>query len=198
MARVNVRFFDDETLEGEVRELDFDQPDFVLEVDDTSGLENNELAWVPLSAVKWVALPGPEPNGTEHQLRKVAIRFLDGEVLRGHMDGKVERHRYGIVINLHPEEGSSTGRTNGNGSGHTSRRLAIPFNAIKAVFYVRQFDGRADDDQGDPSDSYIARRTMAPLMDVLEEMDMLERLHQGGLLSDTEYQHKRTQVLERL
>jgi hypothetical protein len=39
---------------------------------------------------------------------------------------------------------------------------------------------------------------MAPLLDVLEEMDMLARLHRDGLLSDDEFASKRTQVLERL
>jgi len=31
---------------------------------------------------------------------------------------------------------------------------------------------------------------------VLEEMDMLSRLHRGGLLTDAEYQSKRAQLLE--
>jgi hypothetical protein len=39
---------------------------------------------------------------------------------------------------------------------------------------------------------------MAPLLDVLEEMDMLTRLHRDGLLTDGEYASKRTLVLERL
>src|SRR5438046_1595355 len=51
---------------------------------------------------------------------------------------------------------------------------------------------------GTASDAYLARRTMAPLLDVLEEMDMLTRLHRDGLLSDHEYASKRTLVLERL
>ena len=34
MAKVVVRFFDDETLEGVARDLDFDEPDFLVEVDD--------------------------------------------------------------------------------------------------------------------------------------------------------------------
>ena len=37
---------------------------------------------------------------------------------------------------------------------------------------------------------------MAPLLDVLEEMDALSRLHRGGLLNDTEYAAKRSQLLE--
>ena len=52
MAKVVVRFFDDETLEGVARDLDFDEPDFLVEVDDAGGLENNETAWIPLTAVK--------------------------------------------------------------------------------------------------------------------------------------------------
>ena len=84
MAKVVIRFFDDETLEGVARDLDFDEPDFLVEVDDAGGLENNETAWIPLTAVKWVELPRDKDLASETPTRKVAIRFLDGEVLRGH------------------------------------------------------------------------------------------------------------------
>lgn len=188
MAQVKVRFFDDEIMEGTARDLDFDEPDFLVDVDDVAGLENNEMAWVPLSAVKWVEMPLGDTQGPETPTRKVAIRFLDGEVLRGHIDGQLQRHRYGIVLHLHPESDSE----------HTVRKLGIPFSAVKALFYVREFDGRHVEDRGLASEAYLARRTMAPLLDVLEEMDMLDRLHAGGVLSDVEYEGKRTQVLERL
>src|SRR5258707_13603132 len=60
MAKVVVRFFDDETVEGVARDLDFDEPDFLVEVDDAGGLENNETAWIPLTAGKGGGLPrGP-------------------------------------------------------------------------------------------------------------------------------------------
>ena len=181
---VKVRFFDDETLEGAARDLDLDEPDFILEIDDPSGLENSEMAWIPLSAVKMVEFP-PEEAEVEApvQGRKVAIRFLDGEVLRGNTAGEIKRHRYGVALHLHPE-----------GDGEL-RRLGVPFSAIKALFYIREFDGR-DEDQGLPSEAYLARRTMAPLLDVLEEMDALSRLHRGGLLTDAEYESKRSQLLE--
>lgn len=192
MTKVTVRFFDDENLEGHARELDFDEPDFLLEVHDPSGLDNNEMAWVPLTAVKWIELPPSAAHQPETPARKVAIRFLDGEVLRGHVDGALERHRYGIILHLHAENLEKAG------SGNGARRLGIPFSAVKALFYLREFDGRQPEDQGGAPESYLARRTMAPLLDVLEEMDMLERLHQGGVLSDDEYATKRTGVLERL
>jgi len=179
---VRVRFFDDETLEGTAQDLDLDEPDFILEIHDPSGLENSEVAWIPLSAVKMVELPIDKE--TDGKGRKVAIRFLDGEVLRGHAAGEIKRHRYGLALHLHPE---TTG---------APRRLAVPFSAIKALFYVREFDGREEEDHSLPSEAYLARRTMAPLLDVLEEMDALSRLHRGGLLSDAEFQSKRSQLLE--
>ena len=186
MANVTVRFFDDETLEGTARDLDFDEPDFLVEVDDSGGLENNETAWIPMTAVKWVEL-AIDPNlAAETPTRKVAIRFLDGEVLRGHLDGTLERHRYGVVLNLHGEHADSP-----------IRKLGIPFSAVKALFFIREFDARGEE-AGTASEAYLARRTMAPLLDVLEEMDMLARLHRDGLLSDDEFASKRTQVLERL
>src|SRR5438105_122818 len=186
MANVTVRFFDDETLEGTARDLDFDEPDFLVEVDDSAGLENNETAWIPMTAVKWVELPIDPDLASETPTRKVAIRFLHGEVLRGHLDGTLERHRYGVVLNLHGEHADSP-----------IRKLGIPFSAVKALFFIREFDARGEE-AGTASEAYLARRTMAPLLDVLEEMDMLARLHRDGLLSDDEFASKRTQVLERL
>src|SRR5437867_11891389 len=106
MARVVVRFFDDETVEGVARDLYIDEPDFLVEVDDAGGLENNETAWIPLTAVKWVELQrGKELADTP--TRKVASRFLDGEVLRVHLDGTLDRHRYDVVLHLHAEHSDS-------------------------------------------------------------------------------------------
>ncbi len=183
--KVTVRFFDDERLDGQTPKVDFDEPDFLLTVDGPPELENNETAWVPLSAVKWVELPLAGTAPPKSPTRRVAIRFLDGEVLRGDVDG-ASRHRYGVVLLLHPERQGP------------DRRLGIPFSAIKALFYVREFDGRPAEERGTDSDAYLAKRTMAPLLDVLEEMDMLNRLHQNGVLSDEEFQNKRSNVLERM
>src|SRR5258706_15374885 len=95
MAKVVVRFFDDETLEGVARDLDFDEPDFLVEVDDAGGLENNETAWIPLTAGKWGELPR-EPNpASQNPTPKGALRFLDGEGVRGPPRGPPLGHRYG-------------------------------------------------------------------------------------------------------
>src|SRR5260370_37628014 len=50
MAKLVVRFFDDETLEVVARDPDFDEPDVLVEVDDAGGLVQHETAWRPLSA----------------------------------------------------------------------------------------------------------------------------------------------------
>ncbi len=185
--KVSVRFFDDETIEGTAHELNFEAADFQLEVEGAEGLENNEMAWIPLNAVKWIELP-PEATSGGNKRRRVAIRFIDGEVLRGHATDDVARHRQGFVLNLYPEEDAEG----------VPRRLGIPFSAIKAVFYVRQFDGRRRDERGMPSESYLAKRTMAPLLDVMDEMEMLQRLHESGVITAKEFREKRTAVLERL
>src|SRR4030088_3703806 len=112
--------FDDETLEGIARGLDFDQPDFLVEVDDAGGLENNETAWIPLTAVKWVELPRDQELNSETPTRKVAIRFLDGEVLRGHLDGTLERRRDCICIHLHARATYSP-----------VRKLGLPLSAVQ-------------------------------------------------------------------
>src|SRR6202165_2884691 len=125
---VRVRFFDDETLEGTAQDLALDEPDFILEIHDPSGLENSEVAWIPLSAVKMVELPiDKEMDGKG---RKVAIRFLDGEVLRGHAAGEIKRHRYGLALHLHPE------------TTRAPRRLAGPLSPIKALFFRPGVAGR--------------------------------------------------------
>ena len=154
VAKVVVRFFDDETLEGVARDLDFDEPDFLVEVDDAGGLDNNETAWIPLTAVKWVELARDPDLASETPTRKVAIRFLDGEVLRGHLDGTLERHRYGVVLHLHAEQTDSP-----------IRKLGIPFSAVKALFFIREFDARGEEAgtrirglPGAPDDGSAARR----------------------------------------
>src|SRR5207247_9819691 len=99
MARVVVRFFDDETVEGTARDLDFDEPDFLVEVDDAGGLENNETAWIPLTAVKWVELQR-DKELADTPTRKDAIRIMYGVVLRCLIVGTLERHRYVAVLTI--------------------------------------------------------------------------------------------------
>jgi hypothetical protein len=186
MQHVIVRFLDDETLPGTARNLSFDEPDFLVDVGPGDGTENNETAWVPLTAVKVVEFP-QESAQMGASPRKIAIRFLDGEVMRGYAGTALDRHRHGVIMAFAPEDPKGP-----------ARRLGIPFSAIKALFYLREFDGRPGDEKGMPSEAYLARRTMAPLLDVLDEMDMLTRLHKDGVLSDNEYESKRSQILERI
>ena len=96
--------------------------------------------------------------------------------------------------------------TNGSRNGHRAVKGSFKVKAGLAQMLkggvimdvVTPEHARIAQEAGTASDAYLARRTMAPLLDVLEEMDMLARLHRDGLLSDDEFASKRTQVLERL
>src|SRR5207245_4947877 len=107
------------------------------------------MAGIQKTAVMWEDMLRDREMEGEKPTRKVAIRFLDGEVLRGHLDGTLERHRYGVVLNLHAEHADSP-----------VRKLGIPFSAVKALFFIREFDARGED-AGSASEAYLARRTMA-------------------------------------
>ena len=191
MDRIKVRFFDDEAMQGSVDRLDLEQPDFVMHVDADPALNNNEVAWVPFSAVKYVELAWTPTNSSGEPARKVAIRFTDGDVIRGMVNGGLERRRYGLMVALEPADGEL------DVAGSERRQLAIPFTAIKALFYIREWDARGQY-QGDPSGGYLQRRLMAPLVDVLSDIDMLSRLKDDGVISDEEFDQKRTILLERL
>ena len=191
MDKVKVRFFDDEEMHGEVDRLDLEEPDFLLVIEDESDVSNNEVAWIPLSAVKMIEFAKPVVSQQTGDRRKVAIRFSDGEVVKGYVNGGLERRRYGLLVAIDP----STLDLDRPGSTH-GLHLGIPYTAIKALFYVRDWDGRTDA-QGQPSASYLHRRIMAPLVDVLSEIDMLAKLKDDGLLNSQEFEHKRTILLER-
>ncbi len=100
--------------------------------------------------------------------------------------------------------GSSTGRScraawtarwsaTGTASSSTStpstpdspvRKLGIPFSAVKALFFIREFDARGEEagsaSEGLPGPAH----PWPPLLDVLEEMDNADAMHRDGLLSD--------------
>jgi hypothetical protein len=138
--------------------------------------------------VKWIELEATT-SPSQVASRKVAIRFTDGEVLRGFVEGDPEGHLHAVVLRLRPEEAPA---------GTSLRHLAVPHAAVKAIFYVREFDGRPEEDRGGASERFLETITRAPLVGALEELDMLARLRDSGVIGDDEYQAKRSKVLERM
>jgi hypothetical protein len=185
MARVSVQFLDDEVLVGEAQP-DLNRPDFWLEIEDDA-LNNNHRALVPLVAVKSILLEEDDnPPVDAGSLRKVAVRFQDGEVVRGHLNGQVETGAYGIRMRLYNQEGDR------------AELLGIPYSALKAIFYLKDWDGRPPEERDQPSAAYLSDRLRAPLVGVLAEIEMLTRLHESGLLDDGEFERKRGVLLDRI
>jgi hypothetical protein len=182
---VVVRFRDNEILEGQVPELDFDRADLTLSVPESSS--NNRTVIVPLSAVKTMLLERtdfrPEPDAT--RLRKAAIRFWDGDVLKGFLDVDPERHRHAMTLQLVSPALDAV------------ETIAIPYTAIKAIFFVKAWDGRPPVYVRETGHWSLARAD-TPLLDLLGEIRSLTGLRTRGEISTAEFEQRRRQVLDRI
>ena len=182
---VVVRFRDNEILEGQVPELDFDRADLTLNVPESSS--NNRTVIVPLAAVKTMLLERtdfrPEPDAT--RLRKAAIRFWDGDVLKGFLDVDPERHRHAMTLQLVSPALDAV------------ETIAIPYTAIKAIFFVKAWDGRPPVYVSETGHWSLARAD-TPLLDLLGEIRSLTSLRTRGEISTAEFDQRRRQVLDRI
>src|SRR5947209_13126854 len=97
---VTIRFLDDEIMEGRVGSTSLDQPNLELEMLDQAS--NNERALIPLPSIKRIALGSGVPTAGEQARaeKKVAIRFQEGEVLKGYLDGGLGHATYGVTRRL--------------------------------------------------------------------------------------------------
>ncbi len=185
MPQIVVRFMDDEIMEGEAPDLNFDQPDFVLRVADPTS--NNEHALIPLGSVKRISMSNAPVDDElrRRAIRKVAIRFQDGEVLKGYLNGSLQHGRYGLTVDLF-----SMDRTR-------KETIGIPYSAIKALFYLKSWDSRPPEFGGE-SDTYLEQRLSSPLVDLLGGMNQLARMRDQGTITEEEFQRKRRQILDNM
>src|SRR5207253_7135044 len=61
--------------------------------------------------------------------QRVAIHFVDHEVLRGYSDRVMRPSRYGVTLSLVSPDQSEV------------KELAIPFTALKGIFYLKTWEG---------------------------------------------------------
>ena len=183
--RVVVRFKDDEILEGFTSGLDLDQPDFTVTLADPES--NSRLAIVPVAAVKSVLLHRVELDAEPdlHRLKKVAIRFWDGEVLKGLLSSDPERHRYGITLPLVSPALDEL------------EVFGIPYAAVKAIYFVKTWDRRRPEYVRETG-RWSLGRADTPLLDLLSEIRGLSSLRSKGDISDAEFEQRRRQVLARI
>jgi hypothetical protein len=136
MANVKLRFIDGEVIEGESDDVSSARLGFAMRP--SSG--NNRLAWVPFSALKYCRFP-PTAGGrtvrledprAQVGLQKLVLRFNDGEVLRGYKDEVFGHDGNCVNVMLWDEDVRSL------------CRFIVPYSALKAIFFVEQFDSRPD------------------------------------------------------
>ncbi len=182
---VLVRFRDDEVMEGYVEKLTFDEPNLVLQLPEGAG--NNERALIPLPSVKRVTLRAGKPTAAElkRAARKVALRFQDGEVLKGYLDGELNHAGYGMTLRLLTIDKDRI------------ETLGVPYAAIKALFYLKTWDSRPPEFAGQP-DAYLQQRLASPLVDLMSDMGRLEEMHKRGAISDSEFQRKKRKILDKI
>jgi hypothetical protein len=175
VSRLTVRFLDDEVIEGVAEDVNLDAPDFHIEV---AGGSNNTRAWVPLPAVKKINFEaGPADEHAQGADKMVALRFQDGEVMRGYLNGGLERHRYGMLVTLYSADRS------------TMQRVGIPYTSLKALFYLKSWDARPI--------GFQAQQTIdAPLVQLLGDIRDVTRMYRDGSISRDEFLTHRKQLLD--
>jgi hypothetical protein len=183
--RIIVRFKDDEIMEGTSSALDLDRPDFLLTVADP--LSNNRQALVPIGSVKSLLLErrelADEPDTA--RLRKVAIRFWDGEVLKGLVDDEPERRKYAMTLPLVSPALDEI------------EVFAIPYGAVKAIYFVKSWDARRAEFVRETG-RWSLGRADTPLLDLLGEIRGLSVMRGQGDITDFEFERRRREVLEKI
>jgi putative oligomerization/nucleic acid binding protein len=182
---VTVRFLDDEIMEGRVPNVSLDQPNIELELPDEAS--NNERALIPLPSIKRITIKAGEPTVAERERaeRKVAIRFQDGEVLRGYLDGELKQATHGITMRLLTVEKDRI------------ETLGIPYTALKALFYLKTWDTRPAEFDG-TEDLRLNKRLSSPLVDLISDMGQLDKLRKRGAITEGEFQRKRRKILDNI
>jgi hypothetical protein len=181
-SRVVVRFSDDEVLEGDALSLDLDRPDFELVLADPDA--NERRALIPLPSVKCVSFDR-RPVAARADLgerQKVALHFVDGEVMTGLLGDHPRRGRYGVQLELLSPEGDEV------------ELLGIPYDSLKALFFLRAWEGPLDEHVPDGDSSFPA----TPLVDLLRELRHLAESRDRGDIDDGDFQLRRRAVLDRM
>ena len=184
-ATVTVRFLDDEIMQGRVASVSLERPDLEMDLPDDGS--NNERALIPLPSVKRITLQAGVPTEQEKRRegKKVAIRFVDGEVLKGYLDGGLRHATHGIRMRLMTVDKDRV------------ETLAIPYTALKALFYLKAWDTRPIE-YDSSEDRHLATRLSSPLVDLISDIGQLDRLRKDGAISEGEFQRKRRKILDNI
>lgn len=135
--RVAIRFVDGEIMEGTSEAATLSKMGFLVLLD---GI-NNRVAWVSLASIKYVlftesvhASGDADPRDSEG-LTKIVLHFVDGEVMRSYKDDTFNQDGEGFTLRLwDPEQKGLI-------------RAIVSLHALKAIFFVNQWDSRSDEEK---------------------------------------------------
>src|SRR5207302_137917 len=129
---------------------------------DVNGESNNRGAWIPLPAVKKIHFSSaPADDHAADASEMVAVRFQDGEVMRGYLNGSLQHHRYGMTMVLYSPD------------KRTMDTVGIPYTSLKALWFLKSWDGR-------PIGFQAAGEEMPPLIQLIGDIREVSRLYQSG------------------
>jgi hypothetical protein len=184
-GRIVVRLRDGEILEGVAAAVDLDRPDLCLQVADP--LSNNHEVVIPWASVKRLLLQRSEleDEPPAPALRKVAVHFWDGEVLKGYLDAEPLRQQHGMTLPLISPTFDEI------------EVFAIPFAAVKGLFVLKSWDSRAPEFEAETG-HWLSGRAETPLLDLLGEIRVLSSHHVRGDIDKVEFERRRREVLDRI
>jgi hypothetical protein len=132
VPEVVVSFLDGEVLYGDLPALQMDDPFLDLDLHTLDG--NARQALVPVSGVRQIDLTKVSQPGEGidlKELARVALHFIDGQVLRAHVVTPASLQRFGSVWDII------------DAKSREHKVCAIPYTALKGAFYVRRWDTRS-------------------------------------------------------
>jgi hypothetical protein len=135
--RVIVKFIDGEVMEGESEAANLQKMGFPVHFADG----NNQIAWVSLASIKYVVFPDTVLEQADADPRevqdftKVVLHFSDGEMLRSYKDDTFQQEGEGFNMRVWDEDRRGL------------IRVIVSLHALKAIFFVRQWDSRTDEER---------------------------------------------------
>lgn len=135
--RVIVKFIDGEVMQGESEAANLQKMGFPVHFPDG----NNQIAWVSLASIKYVVFPDAVLEKAEADPResqdfvKVVLHFSDGEMLRSYKDDTFQQEGEGF--NMRVWDDDQRGLV----------RVIVSLHALKAIFFVRQWDSRTEEER---------------------------------------------------
>ena len=150
--RVTIRFIDGEIMEGNSDAANLSRMGFPVHLDGG----NNEIAWVSLASIKYVLFreslhdaADTDPRDAQG-LTKIVLHFVDGEILRSYKDDSFGQDGEGFLLRLwDPEQKGLI-------------RVIVSLHALKAIFFVNQWDSRTNEEKLTYSAPYGALQSSVP------------------------------------